>query len=46
MTDKTYDIRLKRLESRVKRQDAYLNRVLQLLVKLLARLTALESASL
>ena len=46
MTDKTYDIRLKRLEARVKRQDDYLNRVLQLLVKLLARLTALESASL
>ena len=31
MTDKTYDIRLKRLEARVKRQDDYLNRVLQLL---------------
>jgi hypothetical protein len=46
MTDKTYDIRLKRLEARVKRQDDYLNRVLQLLVKLLARLTALDSASL
>ena len=45
MTDKTYDLRLKRLEARVKRQDEYLNRVLQLLVKLLTRLTALESAS-
>ena len=46
MTDKNYDIRLKRLEAKVKRQDEYLTRVLQLLVKLLARLTALESASL
>ena len=45
MTDKNYDIRLKRLETKVKRQDEYLTRVLQLLVKLLARLTALESAS-
>jgi hypothetical protein len=45
MTDKTYDIHLKRLEARVKRQDECLSRVLQLLVKLLARLTALESAS-
>jgi uncharacterized coiled-coil protein SlyX len=39
------EARLKRLEERVKRQDEYLNRVLQLLVKPLARLTALESAS-
>jgi hypothetical protein len=45
MTDKTYDLRIKRLEARMKRQDEYLNRVLQLLVKLLTRLTALESAS-
>jgi hypothetical protein len=45
MTNKTCDIRLKRLEARMKRQDEYLNRVLQLLVKLLARLTALESAT-
>jgi hypothetical protein len=37
--------RLKRLEARMKKQDEYLNRVLQLLVKLLARLTALESAT-
>jgi hypothetical protein len=45
MTDKTYDIHLKRLEARVKKQDEYLSRVLQLSVKLLARLTALSSAS-
>jgi hypothetical protein len=37
--------RLKRLEARIKQQDEYLNRVLQLLVKLLVRLMALESAS-
>ena len=45
MTDETYDVRLKRLEARMKRQDEYLSRVLQLLVKLLGKLTGLENAS-
>jgi hypothetical protein len=45
MTDKNYDIRLKRLETKVKRQDEYLTRVLQLLTKLLARLVVLKNTS-
>ena len=39
------EVRLKRLEARVKRQDDYLNRVLQLLTKLLARLVVLKNIS-
>jgi hypothetical protein len=39
------EVRLRMLEDKVKCQDDYLNRVLQLLTKLLARLVVLKNTS-